>query len=159
MNRRDYWNRDYADYWKKVTDEAEAGEGRDSRVEKLSGHDFKAPGIKESTSFFDKIKYDKTDKILDFGCGLGRFFPYFSDRGDYYGIDISQAMIDECKRRFPDNGDRFVVSEGESLPFEDGFFRVVVCKGVFDACYQERALLEMIRVCSVGGGDFDQRQK
>ena len=66
MNRRDYWNRDYADYWKKVTDEAEAGEGRDSRVEKLSGHDFKAPGIKESTSFFDKIKYDKTDKILDY---------------------------------------------------------------------------------------------
>ena len=43
------------------------------------------------------------------------------------------------------------MAEGESLPFSDDFFDAIVCNGVFDACYQEQALAEMLRTCVWGG--------
>lgn len=152
MDRKEYWNKKYAEYWKSVTDEAELKDGiKDSSIKKLSGHDFKAPNIQVITSFFEKIQYDKNDKLLDYGCGLGRFYPFFSDKCSYYGIDISQAMIDECVKKYPYSRNRFLVAEGESLPFDDDFFDKIICNGVFDACYQEKALAEMLRVCRWGG--------
>lgn len=151
MDRKEYWNKKYAEYWKAVTDEAEIIGSKDSSISKLSGHDFKAPNIKVITDFFDRIVYRKKDKLLDYGCGLGRFYPYFSEKCDYYGIDISQAMIDECKKKYPSSKDFFIVAEGESLPFEDNYFDKVICNGVFDACYQEQALSEMLRVCKKEG--------
>lgn len=151
MDRKDYWDKKYAEYWRAVTDEAEVKGSSDSKIKKLSGHDFKTPGIEEITSFFDKLSYSANDTLLDYGCGLGRFFPYFSEKCKYYGIDISQVMIDECQKQYPDDADRFIVAEGENLPFENNFFDKVICNGVFDACYQEQALQEMLRVCKVGG--------
>ena len=149
--RIEYWNKDYAEYWKKVTEEAEEIGGADSKIKKLSGHDYKSPAIKVMTDFFDLLSFSAQDRLLDYGCGLGRFYPYFSDKCEYYGIDISSAMIDECLIKWPDKADRFIVSEGENLPFESLFFDKVICNGVFDACYQEQALEEMIRVCKIGG--------
>lgn len=152
MDRKEYWNKEYAEYWRKVTEEAEdKSGGQDSKIKKLSGHDYKSPDVKVFTEFFDKLKYEKQDVLLDYGCGLGRFFPYFSGKCNYYGIDISQAMIDECMARFPDNKSHFIVAEGEKLPFSDGYFDKIICNGVFDACFQEQALKEMIRVCKIGG--------
>lgn len=151
MNRRRYWDKKYAQYWKEITDEAEEKNGADSKVAKLSGHDYKTPDIEVMTAFFDRLIYNQGDKLLDYGCGLGRFYPYFSGKCDYYGIDISQAMIDECIKKYPMESKRFIVSEGESLLFSDHFFDKVICNGVFDACYQEQALAEMLRVSKVGG--------
>ena len=151
MDRKEYWNKKYAEYWKAVTDEAEIKDGKDSSINKLSGHDFKAPNIAVITSFFEKITYDKNDKLLDYGCGLGRFYPYFSEKCSYFGIDISQAMIDECVKKYPSAKGHFIVAEGESLPFSDDYFDKVICNGVFDACYQEQALAEMLRVVKSEG--------
>lgn len=144
--RKEYWNKEYAQYWKNVTDEAENSQQLHSNVQKLSGHDFKSAGTSIITSLFELIPLSREFKLLDYGCGLGRFFPYFSAKCEYYGIDISQAMIDECKACFPDASEKFIVSEGEHLPFPDNFFDVVICCGVFDACFQEQALAEMLRV-------------
>lgn len=151
MNREEYWNENYAKYWKEMTDEAEKIGSYDSNIKKVSGRDYKTPGKKNTTDFFEEITYRKNDVLLDYGCGLGRFFPYFSEKCCYYGIDISKAMIAECKKTWPEKKERFIVSEGENLPFEDCFFDRVICNGVFDACYQEQALKEMIRVLKKGG--------
>ncbi len=151
MDRKDYWDKKYAEYWKSVTEEAELGGTADSSIKKLSGHDYKTPNTEVFTSFFDRLQYSDKDKLLDYGCGLGRFYPYFSSKCIYYGIDISKAMIEECIKKFPADAGRFIVAEGENLPFEDSFFSRIICNGVFDACYQEQALKEMLRVCEVGG--------
>lgn len=151
MNRREYWDGEYAEYWKKMTDEAEERQDKYSSVKKISGHDFKTGDIELATSFFEWIDYGENDIILDFGCGLGRFFPFLSDRGEYYGIDISSVMIDSCKKTYPKYADRFILAEGERLPFADSFFDKVICYAVFDACFQEDALREMFRVTKVGG--------
>lgn len=151
MDRKEYWNKEYTEYWKKITKEAEDTTSVKSQIKKISGNDFKVPNIGGVTSYFEKMPYKTTDKLLDYGCGFGRFFTFFSGKCDYYGIDISKAMIDECINQYPESADRFIVAEGEKLPFEDHFFDVVVCYGVFDACYQEDALFEIFRVLKNGG--------
>jgi 2-polyprenyl-3-methyl-5-hydroxy-6-metoxy-1,4-benzoquinol methylase len=40
---------------------------------------------------------DRPLKILDFGCGDGRFFPLFSKYGDVYGIDYADKAIERGK--------------------------------------------------------------
>ena len=151
MDRKEYWNKEYTKYWKEVTDEAEQGQGGISKIKKISGKDYKTSNTEVITSYFDEISFASSDKVLDFGCGLGRFYPYLSKKSNYYGIDISQTMIDSCTRMFPEAKDRFKVAEGESLPFEDNFFDRVICYAVFDACHQEQALAEMFRVVKRGG--------
>lgn len=150
MDRKKYWSEKYLEYFKELTDDANQ-EGTITAVAKEKPGDFKTPGEAAITEFFKILKTQKEHKLLDYGCGFGRFYPYLSEQSDYYGIDISQAMIAECQRRYPQAQERFLVAEGEKLPFMDGFFDKIVCYGVFDACYQESALQEMIRVCKTGG--------
>ncbi|NBJ92526.1 class I SAM-dependent methyltransferase [Parablautia muri] len=150
MNRKEYWNKEYTTYWKAMTEEANS-EGAISRIKKTTSGDYKTPGEKIIIEFFESLHYEKTDKLLDYGCGFGRFYPFFNRITDYYGIDISQAMIDECISRYPEDAEKFIVAEGERLPFEDNYFNKIICYGVFDACYQENAISEMLRVSKVGG--------
>lgn len=150
MDRKEYWNETYMKYWNSVTDDANQ-EGSQTEISKETEGDCKAPGERCLTAFFEILQSKKEEKLLDYGCGFGRFYPYFSEKSEYYGIDISHAMIEECQRRYPHARARFLVAEGENLPFAGGFFDEIVCFGVFDACYQEHALEEMMRVCKVGG--------
>lgn len=149
MDRKEYWE-GYVDYFKALTVEADEG-GLISNIKKETEGDYKTPGEKVIIEFLSSLQYKKTEKLLDYGCGYGRFYPFLSQAADYYGIDISQAMIDECINRYPKEAARFIVAEGEALPFDDSFFDKVICYGVFDACYQENAIFEMLRVTKLGG--------
>lgn len=52
------------------------------------------------------LDHDLQDKsVLDVGCGLGDFHAHLRRRGinaDYTGYDISPAMIQQCRARYPD---------------------------------------------------------
>ena len=151
MNRKEYWNEVYTTYWKAATDEADSSGEERSRIKKLSGNDFRVTDTSQITSFLEAIPFVASSRILDFGCGFGRLYPYLSSKGEYYGIDISESMIRECKTSFTEVGNHFITCEGENLEFSDSFFDTVVCYAVFDACYQEVALREMLRVTKLGG--------
>ena len=151
MDRKEYWNEEYTKYWKKLTDEANDKNGDKTHIEKVTKGDYKTVGEQQAIEYFSKLDYDKKEKLLDYGCGFGRFFEYFSSKSEYYGIDISESMISECVKRYSDSKDRFIVAEGEELPFENNFFDKIICYGVFDACYQEQALKEMLRVLKLNG--------
>jgi len=68
-----------------------------------------------------------------------------------YGVDISNIMVKKAKEFFPETALRINEAEAENLPFEDNFFDVVCCFGVFDATFQDKVLKEMLRVCKLGG--------
>lgn len=150
-DRKTYWNKEYTQYWKELTNEANDKHGDKTSVRKLSTGDYKTVGNDSSIALFDELIYLPQDKLLDYGCGFGRFFDFFSARSIYYGIDISDSMIAECVKKYPEHANHFRTSEGEELPFEDEFFDKIICFGVFDACYQETAICEMLRVLKVGG--------
>jgi ubiquinone/menaquinone biosynthesis C-methylase UbiE len=62
-------------------------------------------------------------KVLDIGCGNGRFFDVIKDRKtDYTGLDNSSGLLDEARKKHPDI--RFIEGDATELPFADGAFDI-----------------------------------
>ncbi|MEO8475339.1 MAG: class I SAM-dependent methyltransferase [Chryseolinea sp.] len=92
-----------------------------------------------------------SDKVLDIGCGSGLFCNLVRATGaSITGIDASEALIEEAKRRYQTIN--FLVGEMEELPFPDGAFSIVSGFNSFQyAASITNALKEAKRVL-VGGG-------
>jgi SAM-dependent methyltransferase len=88
-------------------------------------------------------------RILDAGCGLGMYvsaFRRFSD--EVYGIDVDPDKIAQASRELPN----LQVAPAENLPFEDGFFDIVLCHEVWEHVNDDRAAArEAVRVLRPGG--------
>jgi len=96
--------------------------------------------------------------LLDLGCGTGDQTRELARRvapgGRAVGVDLSQTMVDEARRRAAgaDVAVEFEVGDAQALPYDDA---------TFDACRAERmlihvpdagaALAEMVRVTRPGG--------
>ena len=147
MDRRKYWDENYLKYWKDKVQEANS-----EQELRLNKNDIKTISDDIVFDYCDMIPLKEGDAVLDFGCGFCRTYDYFENRKvKYFGIDISQAMISESKKNHTELLDRLFVAEGEKLPFQENMFDFLLCFGVFDACYQEIALYEMLRVLKIGG--------
>lgn len=71
---------------------------------------------------FDYIK--SGDKVLDSGCGNGRYLPMIKEKcGQYFGIDNSEELIRIAKSRYL--GENFQVADVLALPFEYNFFDTI----------------------------------
>ena len=97
-------------------------------------------------------------QVLDAGTGTGEdaqeVARLVAPGGQVMGLDMSQVMIDEARKRVQDAGlpVRFVQGDIQHLPFEDA---------TFDRCYADRifihlpdpqrALAELVRVTRPGG--------
>jgi len=61
------------------------------------------------------------DKILDLGCGNGRYFPLFKEKKvEYFGIDFSEKIIEIAINKYPEAN--FQRRDGLNLPFPKNFF-------------------------------------
>ena len=74
----------------------------------------------EASFLFEKF-ITEGEKVLDLGCGYGRYFELIKERGaDYFGVDNSQKMIEIAKERYPQA--KFQVADALNLPFPDKLF-------------------------------------
>lgn len=70
------------------------------------------------------LKFFKGKRILDYGCGIGRFVDMFLKAGNKYtGLDLTKVNIEHCKKTYPDN--TFIEVDGDSLPLEDNSIDVI----------------------------------
>jgi alkylated DNA repair protein alkB family protein 8 len=84
-------------------------------------------------------KYAKPNtKVLDLGCGNGRFFELLKNKGiDYTGIDNSKKLIELAKKKYlsipslSDGIDKFVVGNALNLPFKNNYFDLIYSVAVF----------------------------
>jgi ubiquinone/menaquinone biosynthesis C-methylase UbiE len=106
----------------------------------------------------DVLRLCAGQSVLDVGCGTGNvavgLAPLVDPGGRVVGVDASEAMVEEARRRTEGRGlpVQFDVGDAQNLAFEDG---------TFDACRSERvlihvpdagrALAEMARVTRAGG--------
>ncbi|MDI6894951.1 MAG: methyltransferase domain-containing protein [Bacillota bacterium] len=94
------------------------------------------------------------ETVLDVGCGTGVLLPGLGElvgrEGRVYALDISPAMLERARVRFPDA--TYLCAPAEAIPLPDGTCRVVVCYSAFPHFPdQGRAMAEMARVLSPGG--------
>ncbi len=94
-------------------------------------------------------------RVLELGCGAGRITGYLGARGgEVLGLDISQAMVDYCRARYPDLefqlGD---LSDLSALPERSR--DVIVAEfnvlGVLDEVERKRVLREIHRLLTDDG--------
>jgi tRNA (uracil-5-)-methyltransferase TRM9 len=104
------------------------------------------------------------EKVLDLGCGNGRFFEVLKDKErffevlkdkevDYIGVDFSEKLIEIAKKRFPEA--KFQVADALNLPFPNSFFDKVYSIAVFHHIpskeFRQRFLKEIRRVLKPEG--------
>ena len=83
----------------------------------------------ETKSLFDRYLLPG-EKILDLGCGNGRYFEYLKDKKvDYFGVDNSAELIKIAKSRYQKVN--FQIADALNLPFPDNFFDKVISIATF----------------------------
>lgn len=95
---------------------------------------------KEMDFLFDYIK--KGERVLDLGCGNGRFYPNMR-KSEYIGVDNSEKLIELAKKNYPDAD--FRIASAFKLPFEDGSFDKVVSVAVLHHIPSEEKREEFVK--------------
>jgi SAM-dependent methyltransferase len=94
-------------------------------------------------------------RVLELGCGAGRLTGYLGARGaEVLGVDISEEMIDHCRRHYPEI--EFAVGDLRDLSEHGSASREAVIAsfnvlGVFDDLERRRVLAEIARILSSDG--------
>ena len=97
--------------------------------------------------------------VLDIGCGAGMECLIASqmvgETGRVVGLDMTPEMLDKARANALAMGAEnveFVLSEAESLPFDDESFDIVISNGVIDLIPDKDAVFDEIhRVLRSGG--------
>lgn len=101
------------------------------------------------------VRKDNVEKVLDYGCGNGLFYPLFRSvffEAEVFGADISSVAIEQIKKKHPEISDRVDVINDDNTNFPDGFFDVVVSVEVMEHVTDlDKYLTEIKRVLDKGG--------
>ena len=96
------------------------------------------------------------DRLLDFGCGCGRFLRHLGSLVpdvELHGVDIDAEMIAWCEANIP-YATTITGPHEPPLPYPDAHFDLVINHSVFthlDERYQDMWLAELRRVTAPGG--------
>jgi len=103
-------------------------------IYRTTGRYGRVEAIRESIFASKEIiyrKYLSQRKILDVGCGYGKFLQKVCDRygADGIGLDLSMNMLSYAKKHYSDYS--YLLANSAQLPFQDKSFDVVTFNGVF----------------------------
>jgi SAM-dependent methyltransferase len=89
----------------------------------------------------DELRPGPRVRILDVGCGVKPYYPFFADvASEYVGVDVVENPAAE------------LLGPVEALPVEDASFDVVLCTQVLEHCDDPaQAVRELRRVTCPGG--------
>jgi ubiquinone/menaquinone biosynthesis C-methylase UbiE len=98
--------------------------------------------------------------FLDIGCGTGWAVGLAAKaaqyKGSFYGIDLSEAMIEKAKSNFKDHDNlHFIQCNSESIPLNNNSFDLIICTNSFHHyLHPEKVMGEIFRLLKTGGKVF-----
>ena len=97
-----------------------------------------------------------SERVLDIATGPGYIAEAFAGSArEVVGVDLTDAMLAIAKERTRGRGVSnvsFRAADAQNLPFESGWFDVVVCRLALHHLLKPlQVLREMVRVCRAGG--------
>jgi len=98
--------------------------------------------------------FERSDQVLDVGCGDGRVTAVVSDRvpdGSVVGIDISKAMIDSANTLFAKSNLAFLQASVVDIPFNDRFDKAISFNALHWVLEQKEALRSIYDSLKRGG--------
>jgi ubiquinone/menaquinone biosynthesis C-methylase UbiE len=88
-------------------------------------------------------------RVLDIGCGTGRFLAQLAEIAKAWGVDRSPEMLEVARSRVPAVG--LKLGAAEELPFKDGWFERATMWLVAHLVDRPRAFAEAHRVLEPAG--------
>jgi tRNA (uracil-5-)-methyltransferase TRM9 len=86
----------------------------------------------------------KKDRVLDLGCGNGRYYPFFKKRNvDYFGVDNCRELIEIAKERYSEAD--FKIEDALNLSFPDDFFDKVYSIALLHQIPSEELRLQFLK--------------
>ena len=84
----------------------------------------------EKEKLLPLIPLNKESKILDVGCGTGRWLDHLDKNfKNYHGVDLSIGFIEYAKSRFTQDNISFSVGKAQDLD-EEKKYNILLCMGV-----------------------------
>jgi len=104
----------------------------------------------------EKLKLTKKNTALEIGCGVGRISEFLADDfNNVYGVDISGHMIEQAKKRLPEEKFHFLEGDGMSLPIKSESIDFIMSHAVFQHMPSRKVIesnfKEAFRVLKSGG--------
>jgi ubiquinone/menaquinone biosynthesis C-methylase UbiE len=99
--------------------------------------------------YLSLLEIGNCNRVIELSIGTGRNIKYLNPAAEYFGVDISFAMLKQCRQKMIRlNRDiSLIQAEAESLPFRDEAFDVVFSAGGFNFFNDpSRAVSEMLRI-------------
>lgn len=103
----------------------------------------------------EELLKEEDGTVLDVGCGNGNILlQLVNGKRVLYGVDFSDTMVDECKKKLGDNA-QIMVADAEHLPFSDGTIDTLLCNASFHHyIHPAQVLREMKRILKPNGKLF-----
>lgn len=98
----------------------------------------------------------KGKRVLDLGCGFGWHCRYAVEKGAkaVIGIDISERMLDEARRRTEAQAIKYIRMPMEDVNFEEGSFDVVISSLAFHYLESCKEIFQKVNTFLTAHGSF-----
>lgn len=117
-----------------------------------SGQDPETSNLVSLQKFYSLLSFiHPGQKLLDVGCGTGTDMEHYKKLGaTVYGTDPSEEMVKIASEALPDSAIK--VLDSNTIPFEDGFFDIVLSKYALQTADDLQPIFnEIDRVLKSGG--------
>lgn len=111
--------------------------------------------IEEKELFLSPLDIHIGDKILDIGCGTGIITPILASKSGskVLAIDISSKMIEEAKRKYPDN-ENLEFRNIDFYELKERGFAWIICHNAYPHFLDKEAFIKKLYDSLEKGGHF-----
>lgn len=138
----------------RISHEVEHGKKIKEEADKVWGWETKAGKLRATRRaqyYIDLGNFSQDTVALDLGCGTGLFTDkvYQATKAKITGIDISEDLLEQARKRLPEA--EFKIVDAMNMSYPDNHFDIVFGSSILHHLEMDKATKEIYRVLKPGG--------